>query len=39
MITSLYSYDDATKKAVFGQGAMSTSIPAGNYEYVIGYSK
>lgn len=37
--TTLYSYDDVTKKAVFGQGVISTPIPAGNYEYIIQYSK
>lgn len=37
--TTFYSYEKATKKIVFGQGVISTSMPAGNYSYVIEYTK
>lgn len=37
--TTFYSYDKASRTMVFGQGVMSTSMPAGNYSYVIEYTK
>lgn len=37
--TTFYSYDRANKTMVFGQGVMSTSMPAGTYSYVIEYTK
>lgn len=37
--TTFYSYDKATKTIAFGQGAMSTSMPKGNYSYTIEYTK
>lgn len=37
--TTFYSYEKATKTIVFGQGVMSTSMPAGTYSYVIEYTK
>ncbi|MFB9121463.1 hypothetical protein ACFFUE_09740 [Bergeyella porcorum] len=37
--TTFYSYDKANKTMVFGQGVMSTSMPAGTYSYVIEYTK
>lgn len=36
---TLYSYDEATKKAVFGTGVISSSLPAGNYAYEVEYIK
>lgn len=37
--TTFYSYDRANQTMVFGQGVMSTSMPAGTYSYVIEYTK
>lgn len=37
--TTFYSYDKATRTIVFGQGPISTSMPAGEYSYTIEYTK
>lgn len=37
--TTFYSYDKANQTMVFGQGIISTSMPAGTYSYVIEYTK
>lgn len=37
--TTFYSYERATKKIVFGQGIISTPMPAGTYSYEIEYTK
>lgn len=39
MATTFYSYDKSTRTMVFGQGAISTSMPAGTYTYEIEYTK